>query len=75
MKRTNWYLKLRYGKIEGIRFDIKIGLRFLKLALLSAYGKVTIIETEEVFSKGGFKYKVFVVSKLPVSSDHEYTNV
>ncbi len=75
MRKPRWYYRLRYGKLEGIRLDIRTGLWFLKLAFLAARGEICIIETEEIFSKGGYKYKSYIVSRLPVSASHDYSTI
>jgi len=75
MRKPDWYYKLRYGILEGKMIDVRIAMRFIKLAFLSLFGKATIIDTEEVFSNGGFKFKTFIVSRLPVSSKHRYDTI
>ena len=47
-------------------------LYFQKLAWQSLLGNMTVMSGREVKSKGGFKYRQIEISKLPISSNHNY---
>jgi hypothetical protein len=68
---------LRFWMIWGaLRWAFKSrflnALFFLKIAWNFLRGRLILVDTHESWANGGYKYYSLVISKKPVSANHEY---
>ena len=64
------------AKIEfGPLWSLSTARYFLSLATLALLGKIMIVETHLGQGKGGYKYFVVVLSKMPLSNKHTYEDL
>ena len=59
----NWTILAR--RIGDFRY-------FIRMAWFSLCGKITRIEGDKVTSVSGYKYFGIVITKVPLSKEHEY---
>ena len=48
---------------------------FLKLSWKMLRGKITLLDTELMSSNVDYKYKAYIISKIPVSKKHTYEDL
>ena len=76
--RKTWLEKYYYlrAKIKFIwGFQVINCIWFLRIALFTLAGRLHIVDTQEVKSRGGFKQLMIILSKAPVSKYHKYEDI
>lgn len=62
------------AKIWVKKYDLLTAIWFFKRAIHALSGKEFIVDSREVYSKGGYKYYQMEISKAPFNKDSDYTN-
>ena len=57
------------------RFQMLTAFSFMRLSWKALRGKICIMDTELTEARGGYKYKMLIISKLPVSKEHTYEDL
>ena len=58
-----------------LKMQVSVALFFIKLSWKVLRGKIGVMDTELMNSNVGYKYKAFIISKLPVSREHTYEDL
>ena len=70
------YRRLRnWLKYTPLRTQVSYALFFAMLSWKLLRGKITIMDTELMNSNAGYKYKAYIISKIPVSDKHTYEDL
>jgi hypothetical protein len=63
--------KVKYGLI----WNVRTSWVFLRLAWKALRGQIHIVQSQDSYARGGFRYHDIVVSKIPMSSEHRYEDL
>ena len=69
------YIKLKSWIKYTLSFRVSGALLFAKLSWKFLLGKIGLMDTELMDSNAGYKYKAYIVTKLPVSTKHTYEDL
>ena len=58
-----------------LKMQVSVALLFTRLSWKALRGKIGIMDTELMDSNAGYKYKAFIITKLPVSREHTYEDL
>ncbi len=58
-----------------LSFQILGAFHFMKLSWKMLWGKIGLMDTELMNSNVGYKYKAYIITKLPVSTKHTYEDL
>lgn len=72
---TMRYYQIRARLEYGILWNMSTARYFMFLSWLALRGKIAIITSDTSRAKGGYKYFNLVISKMPVSSSHDYEDL
>ncbi len=77
MKQT--LILYKYRVLAWIKYKISMQVQgaffFIRLSWKMLWGKIGIMDTELMDSNVGYKYKAFIITKLPVSKEHTYEDL
>lgn len=71
-----WFIDLRaiiYAKIWWQKQKWGTVIWFAKRTIQAMRGKIGIVDSREVYSKGGFKYYQCEISQMPLNKDADYS--
>jgi len=69
------YEVIRAKMKSGLIWNVRTSWSFLRLAWKALRGQITIVQSQDCYARGGFRYHDIVVTKTPMSSEHRYEDL